>query len=302
MYIKKGEAIPDEKVQIFTYKPIGLSSFSDKTIMKLHSIGVIKEIDMDIVKALYRFQMCTAEQLSRIIHQDETLIETRLYSLIKNRICNSFAIGDSENENVKDDALFVYTIDYGATVLLKHFTDFNDIVGWKIEDYVMTSTKVNKRLMATEFMLRLQETIGDKLVFFNHEPIMSCSKEKYSPTAYFRIRTDAGEKDFILESVREIDFFNGYETHYASKISKGEIILTTQAWKKYVGKDETNPPVVIFLADTDEAMLRMAKLVSTTTIPAFRLCTISSIQGDLSKSLYKYEDDKLKKVIAKIFA
>lgn len=290
-------------VQMFQYAPSATTSVSERKLAELYAKGIINNDDIEVVKFLYKFAMATPAQIMKALRLDnEEALKQRMSKLIQYRVLNRFMFINGVETVIPSDALIVYTIDAGGALLLRHFSMEEDCDNWRIDEILMSSVKVMKRLLVVDFYLRLSEECPTRLRYFQIEPILMANKVKVIPRFVFCLEIEGIKKYFIGDVAVEEELITPDGNKMLNKITRFETLLATNGWKKYF-EDEVEP-VLIMISDVDNACLRMANVISATEIKQCRYTTEARFKKPLARlgAFMKYEDDKLKDVKATIFS
>ena len=304
MYIKNTDnTIQDGLVQIWKHELLLSSTVSTNKIIDYVQKKVINSLDLKIVNFLYQFDIASKDIIAKHLgYELPDNLDKNLNKLLECRIINCFALCDDSEVKIKDDAKLFYTLDAPALTLIDLYTNEDDALNYKLGDLIMTSTKVNRRMMAGEFYVKLKATLGHRLKWYKRRPLLACAGKKYRPDAMFTINSDSGKKAYILEVVRMEDFYEEGSTRFVQQLSRCDSIINTQAWKKYLSDTATAPSLLIF-TDTEQAAKKCADLAETAgLISGYRLTYSERFKStDLKNAFYKYEDGKLKTVLLKNF-
>lgn len=301
MYIKKNEKIVDGLNQCWMYELSINSTASAKKLVELKQRRVIGELDLKILSFLFKFDVASTEYVAKYLgYEDVTPIKQRLDKLSSLHVIDNFMLTDGAEVKIKPDAELFYTLDTGALILLQLYTDL-ETDNYRLEKLMMTSTKVQKRLSAIDFYLKLRETIGSRLISYEVDPMLTCGNTRYVPRAYFTMNTDKGKRGYFLEVIRFQDFYEVDSTRFAEKLARFDAIVGTNAWKKYF--DGETAPTLLILTEDNETALRCADLTETSGLSKdCRFCTNESLEKNLSNAFMKYTDGQLKAVRSKNFA
>lgn len=317
MYIENTQdvkPIPNGYKQTFQNK--FTNGIAKNEVIKMKNEGVLTDRDLEIVKFLFKFKFATLEQIysylkqthwltqKRVVENDEVTetsinsIKARLDKLVQNRILNKFMLSKIEEDRIQQDALCIYCLDLGGKFLLTNYSN-EDTTDWYITVNLKASELISKDLFTTQFYLKLLETCGDKISYFETSLLRKCDKTNIIPTFEFALNYNGAIKYFIGEVSREFDI----PVQFNKKIAKLEMLLETNAWKKYYFDSDVKPVLLAF-SENDIMANDIAKIISTTTISRFRLSTDERIVGDLSTAFMSYipEMDKLKIVKSSIFS
>lgn len=301
MYVKNLKNVPDGLQQCWMYEVSVNPTASAKKLVDLKQKRVISALDIEILKLLSMFDAAPAEYISRGLgHENTAVVEDRLQRLVGYHILNAFMLTDGAETKLKDDALLFYTLDAGALIILDHYTDV-DVLNYRPESVIMTSTKVNKRLMTMDFYYKLKETLGNRLMTFAIDPVLACGQTKYIPKAYFTIATENGKKGYFLDVARTSEFYELDTVRLSGKLARCSSILNTNAWKKYF--DGETAPTLLIYADTDESLKLCANITEANDMTdQTRFCTTVSLQKSLDNAFLKYQEGTVKAVKSKSFA
>lgn len=315
MFLKNlNEGVPAGYKQTFQNK--FTSSISKNEVIKMKIEGKLTDRDLEITKFLFKFTFATVEQIytylksinyltqKKVIDGEEVTetsinsIKSRLDKLVQNRILNKFMLSVVEEDRINQDALCIYCLDLGGKFLLTNYTN-EDTTDWYVTKNLKASELISKELFTTQFYLRLLETCGDKVVYFETKPIRKCDKINMELTFEFGIKSNGEVKYFIGEVARDFDI----PIHFRKKVEKLERLMETNAWRKYYFDTDT-PPVLLLFGEDDLMANDLGRLTSSTTIERFRLSTDERILGDLSGAFMAYspEVNKLRLVKSKIFS
>jgi len=293
MYINEQDTpiqIPPDFKQTFENK-FNLN-IGKNEIIKMKNNNVITDRDIKIANFLFKFKFATADQIYKLLGEDKTKVnlKNRLDKLVKYRVLNKFMLSDFEEEHIVPDSLQIYCLDLGGRYLLAHYSN-QDTTDWYSTVNMKTSEIISKNLVATEFYLRIKESVPEKLLYFNVEPEFRVGKKNVIPSFEMGLKINEQNRYFVGEVVREYDF----PIQFREKAFKLESLLLTNAWKKYY-YDAQQAPVLLLFADTDLTALEAGKLISETTeMENFRLSTDERIQHTLHETgaFLKYIKEEL---------
>lgn len=292
------------------------SSVAKNEVIKMKNDGVLTDRDLEITKFLFKFRFATLEQIyaylknismltQKPVSDDEEPVETaitsiksRLDKLVKNRILNKFMLGRVEETNILPDALVIYCLDLGGKYLLTNYSN-EDTSDWFVTANYKASNLISKDVFTTQFYLRLMATCGDRIKYFEPNPLRKCDKSNIIPSFEFCIEYTGKPRYFICEVVREFDI----PMYFTKKIEKLERLVETNAWKKYCYDSDT-PPVIFLFAENDLSANDIGRMVANSTvIDRYRLSTDERINGELSTAFMQYikETGKLKISKANMF-
>ena len=245
MFLKNAnQAIPAGYKQTFQNK--FTSSISKNEVIKMKNEGKLTDRDLEIAKFLFKFRFATVEQIYTYLkaincltqkkaNEGEEVTETsinsiksRLDKLVQNRILNKFMLSIVEEDRINQEALCIYCLDLGGKFLLTNYTN-EDTTDWYVTTNLKASEIISKDLFTTQFYLRLLETCGGKIVYFETTPLRKCDKVNIVPTFEFSIKSNGEVKYFIGEVAREFDV----PVHFRKKAEKLERLMETNAWRKY---------------------------------------------------------------------
>lgn len=292
------------------------SSVAKNEVIKMKNEGVLTDRDLEIAKFLFKFRFATLEQIYEYLKHINMLtqkpssegeepvetaitsIKSRLDKLVKNRILNKFMLGRIEENNILPDALVIYCLDLGGKYLLTNYSN-EDTSDWFITVNYKASNLISKDIFTTQFYLKLISTCGDRIKYFEINPLRKCEKNNIIPSFEFCIEYLGKPRYCICEVVRDFDL----PTYFTKKIEKLERLVETNAWRKYC-YDSNTPPVIFFFAESDLSANDIGRIVANSTvIGGYRLSTDERINGDLSKAFMQYikETGKLKISKANMF-
>lgn len=305
MYIKQNEpqgtiVIPSDLKQTFENK--FTLNIGKNEIVKMKNNNVLSERDLKIARFLFQFTFATAQQLHTFLEEKSTVgnIKGRLDKLVKYRILNKFMLGSYEDERIHSDALEIYCMDLGGKYLLSHYSN-EDTTDWYSTVNMKTSEIVGKNLIATEFYIRLKQSVGERLVHFKSLPEMRVGKKNVIPSFEFCLKEGLHRRYFVGEVAREFDF----PVYFRDKSVKLEQLLATNAWKKYYYDADIEPVLFVF-AENDQTAFDVGKLLTETTeLKRFRITTDERIQRPLSEKgaflRFAPEENLLQEIKASIF-
>lgn len=316
MYVKNTEefrTIPSGYKQIFAN--LFGNNVAKNEVIKQKNNGILTDRDLEITKFLFKFRYATLEQIYTYLKEINCLtqktfsegeevretsinsIKSRCEKLVQSRILNKFMLSETENCRFESDALFIYCLDLGGKFLLTNYST-EDTTDWYTSTNLRTSENIVNDLITTQFYIRLLETCGDKIAYFEKQPIRKADRFTIVPNFEFALKSNNELKYFIGEIVRDFNM----PIQFGKTVSKLEKLLETNAWRKYC-EGEVSP--VLFTITENDAMANEAgKIISRSLIEKFRLSTDERIMGDLSTAFMKYipELNKLKLVKSSIFS
>lgn len=316
MYLKNTselQPIADGYKQTFQNK--FTTSISKNQIIKMKDEGVLTDRDLEIAKLLFNFRFATLEQIydylkykgiltqkvtddkSEVRETSITSIKSRLDKLVQNRVLNKFMLSTVELDKMESDALVIYCLDLGGKFLLTNYSN-EDTSDWFVAINRKSSNLISKDILSVQFYLRLMQTCGDRVKYFEMNPLRKCDKTNIIPSFEFCIEYNGVPNYIVCEVVREFDL----PIHFSKKIEKLERLVKTNAWRKYYF-DTEKPPVLFIFTESDVLAQDVARIISNTTeIDRYRISTDKRINGNLTTAFMKYtNENKLALVKSSIF-
>lgn len=276
MYLKNSEKwqiIPSDLKQTFQNK--FTSNVAKNEVIKMKNDGSLTDRDLKIAKFLFKFRFATLEQIHKYLGEESSLnsLRARLEKLVQYRILNKFMLGMIEEDKISPDAFIIYCLDLGGKYLVTHYSN-EDTSDWYVITNMKASEIISKDIFATEFYLRVKNTCGSKLIYFNLNPEFRVARKNVVPNFEMCLKINGINRYFLGEVVREYDM----PLTFRQKAEKIENLLLTNAWKKYCYDSEI-PPILFIFAENDILAKDAGKLVSDgTAIENFRLSTDERIQ------------------------
>lgn len=240
-----------------------------------------RQVGLVVVDFLRSFGFATRKQLEQLLILRgvpyETLDEV-LDSYVNLRIMNYFMAAAFEMEEIPDDALRIYCLDYGATFILSHFASAN-MVGWLSTDSIRPIRLVVMYLATVRFFLSLTESKCNDLHYFRPLPDINIGKRISRFSADFQIKSGYTERSFILEVLRSGEF----PVDWMKKVDQIEAFLRPGVYTRYYRE----PPVFILLAENKDVALE-ASIILNRRLPdaAFRVTTDEEMQKGVAKARF----------------
>lgn len=263
----------------------------EEEVAKMRAANLITDDDLKIVRFIFKYKIATASIIRDLINPEASIATAKgwLEKLLKNRFLNKFMISAFPTDEYKDDALDFYCLDIGGKKLLSHYGDATDeIEKWNTSVPMMSVSKITEALVSADFYVQLQKNCGGNLLYMKSNPQYRKVKEPVSANFEFAIRKNVSKKDsepsyetkyFICVIVREANLLPDFQ----DTIARVDDLVTSNAWKRYFYDEQSNPPVVIVLAENDNVALSAAKIVDNrTSIKAIRYTTDDRIHNDMS--------------------
>ena len=300
MYIRKGEKIRDGLQQKFQHQMQEYSQASARKTLGLVQSHTVTPADIQLISFLYKVRMATRSQIiAETGITEAAVLDGILKKLLTNRLINRFMVCDEMEPVIKPDAEFVYTVNGNGVVLIDHYTDDVGTEAWAAGSVTMTSTKVNKVLMGTDFYLALKKAVPGKIRYYTSYPSMFFRQYTYHPIAVFSVQADAGERVFVLEGASSTDIKNSFTTKFTDRIGLMDRMNANNTWSDYTKTNQ--PPIFFFISDNLEALSSIARLLANTSIKNVRYCTADSIKGKLSEAFFKYDGGSMTRVYSRMF-
>lgn len=303
-YISKtNPSFPMDYQQLFQYLPSSTMTINVQQLCNLRLRKVVTGLDMTMIHFLYHCGIATIDQLMRLTKcEDESLLIYRITVLTKNRILNRFTFADETEKTIPPDAFIMVSCDKGAALLMKHFSnEESDYDNWRVETTIMTPIKVKKRLLLSEFYLRMLESCPDKIFRFDTSPIFSIKRDRITPRFVFTIKQKEEHRYYICETVCEDDLSGKSGNSFVQRCLNDEKLNAESIQLLY---GEHSMPAILLIAENDNVALRAAEIAVNAGINSFRITTQERIQRSTKSKgfLTKYEEGQLIEVTTKLFS
>ena len=308
MYIKESDSFlnsPQDLKQFF--KNDFNLNVSNNEIVKMYQSQVITRQDLNIIEFIYTSLFATANQIKCFLERkgefcSEEEIKLKLDKLVQYCIFNKFILSDGEGHNKDEfpqDALQVYCLDLGGIYLIQSFTmrgGFDWMTGFNLK----CSGIVLRTLFCNDFRLKILDTIPDNLNYFRSQPRFAHGKTLILPTVDLAIKNGDSVRYLICDVFTENDAMNRYQ----EQVTKMELLLGTNAYKKYFPTD--TPPPFIVIADDDYTALEIAKRINETNISQItRYTTEDRLKRHLSDEgvflIYNPEKKMFRETVSSLF-
>lgn len=268
MYIKENDSFLAGKQDLkqFFKNDFNLS-VSNNEIVKMYQNQIITTQDMIIVEFIFTSLFATANQIKSFLERKGEFcsneeIVARLDKLVQYCIFNKFILSDGEGHNKDEfpkDALQTYCLDLGGIYLIQSFT-MRDGFDWMTGFNLKCSGIVLRTLFLNDFRLKILDTIPENLNYFRSQPRFTHGKTLILPSADLAIKNGESTRYLICDVFTEHDALNRYQ----EQAIKMELLLGTNAYKKYYPTD-TAPPLIV-ITDNDYTALELAKRINETSI------------------------------------
>jgi len=289
-------AFPEQYKQNF-FHPFTLNVSYD-VVVKLRNAEKITDLDLDIVRFLYKFKFATEHQLKQLFGDK---VHRRLSHMLDRRLINGFSLSQAEGMADNTDALLIYCMDLGGKYLLDNYTN-EDTSEWYSSTNMKTSELIARHLFNVDIYTRMSHALGSRLLFFETVPQFALGKTSLRPSFEMGMRVGSQVRYFWGDYYTERDFPN-FMRERIEKLS--QFYKNPHAWKKYYPSDK-EPPILLLFADKDLTALDAGKFMyNLSEMDNFRLSTVERIERPLHElgSFMRYvsERDKLKEVRANTF-
>ncbi|MBQ6817247.1 MAG: hypothetical protein IJO27_02325, partial [Bacilli bacterium] len=200
-------------------------------------------------------------------------LRKNLVKLIRSRIINRFYLTEGEaavmtaSDEYPDDALSIYCLSIGGAYLLDAFSQ-RDAYEWNTGNIIKSSEKIGKQILATEFMLKLIESISEKMIFFRCLPTYQIKTIAFKSTFHFCLKEN-GESIYFIGDVFRSD---SNIVDVRERLLKLESLLCTKAYLKYY-PDAKDAPILLVFADTEDFLQQIAIELKATKIEKVRFST-----------------------------
>lgn len=302
-YINKNKIVfPSDFQQLFQYQPSSTMTINVQQLCNLRLRKVITDLDMTIIHFIYHCGIATFDQLMRLTKcEDENLLLHHLNTLTRNRIINRFTFADGTERTIAPDAFLMIACDKGAALLMKHFSDEeSDYDNWRVETTIMTPIKVQKRLLMSEFYLRMMESCPTKIVKYDTTPIFVQKRDRITPRFVFAISTGKDHRYYVCETVSEDDLSGKSGNSFVQRCLN-DAKLDAESIKSLY--NESCTPAFLLIAENDDVAQRAAEIAVNAGITTFRLTTAERMQRPTNAKgfMLKFENNALIEVTTKLF-
>lgn len=294
MYIKNNEnekSLPKGYIQEFVVPANGLVSKGQVIGLKLD--GTITDEDLDILVYVAKMRFVSSAMLTKFAESNKIEnIKARLQVLIKNGCLNSFCLIDKKDSirgthKIPKDAMRFYCLHEGGFALIKHFTD--EYINWNYTDNVQSSKGISKYISSASIYQNIKSSCVNELTYYRGSVPYYIRNHDAMLGSEYRFKN--GENGFLYLIV-EIYHSSDDEMVVRDKIKDVGTLVCSNIWRRYY-TDTKNPPMIFFVADTDEMALKIANEVKSSTkinLDKCRFSTLDRITGDLSAmgSFLKY--------------
>lgn len=297
--------VKDDQYQKFYYQPESYGSYSTEKIMEMMKLKTITKREVDVMRYLYRLDFAPISYIVRDLfpeYGDKEVLELRerLILLAKKRVFNMFTLVNEYPQDVRfdmDREIF-FTLDFGAIAILRSLIPDEDIDNWKAKGLVMTSNKVRKKLMMSEFYHRVKDECGEEAIdsLVLDKPF-SFGGNRFSSRAVLKLRG----KYFLLEAVCDFDLYDGSETYILNKLRNYEEMFERNSVISYYFDEAEAVPVLIIVCDERHCADRIAHQMEGWSIPNVRYICLDE-EKPLREAFYRYDNGELIPVIAETFA
>lgn len=248
--------IPGDYVQ--TYQVTVKLRISKEQLSKRIALGYInKDIDLDIVKFVYKFQVVSLEQVAKFLNlkgydMSLDIVEKKLESLHRYSLIKKFTLADDTNERFAPDSFALYCLDVGGQFFLSQFTNDESVDSWESFYSVKSTDHIIKNLQTTQFYLRLLESCPSKLEFFDVRPKLPTDSrgiQVVSPSFVFCLKSqDETSKSYYMgEVVNETD-----NLAIQQKLSNLQKCIQTN-WTSYYGNVEPQKTILFVISTLDKS-------------------------------------------------
>lgn len=273
MYFKKTEnytVIPNNLNQVFAVSNKILTSKPELVEMKLE--GDLSNVNVAILSFLFKQNYATYQQVVEFCRiqgfyfsngaVSDYLLQRALDKMLKCRLLNKFFLSDEEQPSVvpvfPEDAQVFYCICTGGVQLLENYDGGVEVYGWDCTSMCKVSDHISRDIAATQFYLRLLDSVADKMKYFNLSPlyVVRTNNNTYPLKASFECMVQQpGEiRYFISDVFREGDSIN----RVRDKLYGKERLLNTKFYKKYF-PDAPKIPNYIAIVENERVLKDVAR-------------------------------------------
>lgn len=300
--------------QIFVHRINPKIYGSDADMFKRVKTGEITKADIDIISFLYETRMATEEQiLRRFPALDGTLLEVKVNRFFRLHLMNAFILGDEESNDIDQNALKIYTIDYSAIPLLSRYTDDRDLQNWNARALITNVESIRRILLATDFRVSTETKLAVKPVTYDSYRLFLFGRIKLIPQAQmFFDATKEGDETpmyvpYLVLCFTHDDFDFGDRTRVNEMLGRYEMWYSKKSWKK----NFKYAPQIVAVCDTAETMTSVKDLIeemapteieylenapegATPLFQHFRVTCKQLIDKNMETCMVKYNLDKKK--------
>lgn len=253
------------------------------------------DLQLSLLKFILKVCFATENQIkSYLSSQGFPLedIDKTLEMFLHQRIINMFIISKYPLNEIPEDALKCYSLDFGGKYILSHYGT-EDVLSWISTNAVRGVEYITKYLTTTQFYLALLNSVPENIRYFESFANFNIGKRDVQTNAKFEIMSGHTPRGFILEVVRKYDIPSGIQ----KKSEKLNVLMSEGYIEKYFSIN----PVVILLAENDKMALEVADIYyRNTNSTQFRLLTDIRIKNGFDdKSFMKYDPNKKTLIIVK---
>jgi hypothetical protein len=253
------------------------------------------DLQLSLLKFILKVCFATENQIkSYLSSQGFPLedIDKTLEMFLHQRIINMFIISKYPLNEIPEDALKCYSLDFGGKYILSHYGT-EDVLSWTSTNAVRGVEYITKYLTTTQFYLALLNSVPENIRYFESFANFNIGKRDVQTNAKFEIMSGHTPRGFILEVVRKYDIPSGIQ----KKSEKLNVLMSEGYIEKYFSIN----PVVILLAENDKMALEVADIYyRNTNSTQFRLLTDIRIKNGFDdKSFMKYDPNKKTLIIVK---
>lgn len=261
-----------------------IKNFMDRRNEKNMSISI------DLLKFILKFCFVTQKQLEMFLQLKGYSVENLdklLDYFLQSRILNMFALSRFPLGEVPADAFRCYCLDFGGKHILSHYGT-EDVLSWTSTNAARGAEFIAKYLTTAQFYLALMGSAEKDIVYFDSFESFNIGRRDMQVSGKFEIKQGFANRGFMLEIVRKYDLPSAFQ----KKSEKLDMLFSG----KYIERYFSIPPVVLFLAENDQAAEEVGEIFCRNTKnDMFRITTDERIRnGFTEKSFMKYDPESKK--------
>lgn len=257
-----------------------------------------RDMGFEILIFLYECTFATKEQFKKLLKIkgfDVSELDAVLEEYVSLCFLNLFTLSIYEMDEIPEDALIIYCLDYSARFILDHYYQEGIATLWKSTNSLRGSEIVAKHLVAAELCLSLKATKPKSLRYYQAPASFFQRRKELQLSARFGILKGSIIRDVIVEIIRHSELPLSWQCKVNEQL--GPFLHDTiregssdLCWSKYFDLE----PALILLAENLEQATEAAKIyylsVKNTN---FRVTTDAELMKGIDKTqFYKFDAGK----------
>lgn len=223
----------------------------------------VEQWEKDVFAFLYEVKYATKEQLiKRFSLLTEENFDTKMNFWLEKRFVNA-AVFANERVDFNNVKFKIYTISTAGIALLEFLaSNMRDLVNWNPRGYLETWAGVKRKLLATDFRIKIETSESERLLCCNSNLLFVSGRLRmFADLQMFLNVSENPEevelKPFLGLAITEDDFEYGNSTQINECIGRFQTMYENESWRT----NFREPPTMLLIADSEKTVQHLQRLV-----------------------------------------